>query len=61
MAPANELLQFAEYSPADGTNTAFEIAGLRHVLLAALVREAKRLLLRPRRLFSAFPFLVDPA
>jgi hypothetical protein len=33
MAPANELLQFAEYSPADGTNTAFEIAGLRHVLL----------------------------
>jgi hypothetical protein len=28
--------------PADGTNTAFEIAGLRHVLLAALFREAKR-------------------
>jgi hypothetical protein len=26
MAPAHELLQFAEYSPADGINAAFEIA-----------------------------------
>jgi hypothetical protein len=34
MAP-NELLQFAEYSPADGTNAAFEIAGLRQAPLAA--------------------------
>jgi hypothetical protein len=47
MAPANELLQFAEYAPADGTNAAFEITGLRHVLLAALFKEAKRFLLRP--------------
>jgi hypothetical protein len=47
MAPANELLQFAEYLPAEGTNTAFEIAGLRHVLLAALFRESKRFLMRP--------------
>jgi hypothetical protein len=39
MAPANELLQFAEYSPADGTNTAFEIARLRHVLLAASIQK----------------------
>jgi hypothetical protein len=47
MAPAHELLQFAEYSPADGINAAFEIAGLRQVLLAALFREVKRFLMRP--------------
>jgi hypothetical protein len=47
MAPAHELLKFAEYSPADGTNTAFEIAGPRHILLAALFSEVRRFLMRP--------------
>jgi hypothetical protein len=30
------MLQFLQLLPADGINAAFEIAGLRHVLLAAL-------------------------